>query len=296
MSNHEYRIRRPQKRKFSILPLLLTLTIITIIAYPFIEARIVTIDEKTIVYENLELNLKNLRIVFASDFHQGTFFSKNKVDNIIGKINGMSADIVILGGDYANDYKESIDFFNNLPKISARLGVFVIPGEDDYSPDDPNSIELSKSIKNYGAIPLFNSVESVKRGNSYVYIAGVEDGTYSIADIKGVAKQVKKEDFVIFAGHSPECLSDMIASTDINNQNHWFDLALFGHTHGGQFHIGNWMPLSNLSDDIDPRYLSGWNEENRAHILTSNGLGTKGMPVRLFAPPQIHLITLKNRN
>ena len=43
------------------------------------------------------------------------------------------------------------------------------------------------------------------------------------------------------------------------------------------------------------RYLSGWLEENRASLLISNGIGTSNAPVRLFAPPQIHLITLKSR-
>jgi len=41
--------------------------------------------------------------------------------------------------------------------------------------------------------------------------------------------------------------------------------------------------------------MSGWLEENRAAVLVSNGVGTSGAPVRLFARPQIHLITLKSR-
>ena len=36
-------------------------------------------------------------------------------------------------------------------------------------------------------------------------------------------------------------------------------------------------------------------EESRAAVLVSNGVGTSGAPVRLFAPPQVHLITLKAR-
>ena len=54
-------------------------------------------------------------------------------------------------------------------------------------------------------------------------------------------------------------------------------------------------PFANLSPEVGSRYLGGWLEENRAAVLVSNGVGTSGAPVRLFAPPQVHLITLKAR-
>ena len=40
------------------------------------------------------------------------------------------------------------------------------------------------------------------------------------------------------------------------------------------------------------RYWRGWYEANRAKILVSNGVGTSVVPMRLFAKPQIHLITM----
>ena len=73
------------------------------------------------------------------------------------------------------------------------------------------------------------------------------------------------------------------------------EVALFGHTHGGQISFFGKSPFFNLKTDVGPRYMSGWLEENRAAVLISNGVGTSGAPVRLFAPPQIHLITLKSR-
>ena len=72
-------------------------------------------------------------------------------------------------------------------------------------------------------------------------------------------------------------------------------IALFGHTHGGQVNFFGYSPFANLSPGVGSRYLSGWLEENRAAILVSNGVGTSGFPVRVFAPPQVHLITLKSR-
>ena len=42
------------------------------------------------------------------------------------------------------------------------------------------------------------------------------------------------------------------------------------------------------------RYWRGWYEANRAYMLVSNGVGTSGLPIRLFAQPQIHLITIRH--
>ena len=150
-------------------------------------------------------------------------------------------------------------------------------------------------MKDKGVTPLVNSVSRVKVGQSYIYIAGVDDFYNGYPDVKGVAKQVLKDDFVIFAGHSPDLIPDAQKAQDMNGDGHWYDLALFGHTHGGQINLFGWTPFRNVSKELSARYISGWREENRAAILVSNGVGTSVFPVRLFAQPQVHLITLKAR-
>ena len=123
----------------------------------------------------------------------------------------------------------------------------------------------------------------------------VDDYYNGFPDVKGVAAQVDKEDFVIFAGHTPDFLPDALKAADRNGDGHWFDLALFGHTHGGQINLFGYTPFKNVDESLSARYMTGWHEENRAGILISNGVGTSVLPVRLFAQPQIHLITLKAR-
>ena len=73
----------------------------------------------------------------------------------------------------------------------------------------------------------------------------------------------------------------------------WFDLALFGHTHGGQ--ISFLAPLLDFGSDVEDRYLSGWLQENRVDMLVSNGVGTSVIPARLFCPAQIHYIDVAAR-
>ena len=295
MARYEYRYRRPQRRRIPLRWFLLVLALAALISYPFIEPTSLNIEEHTLYVRNLPSNLKNLKIVFASDIHQGMWFSQKRVNEVFSTINNLSADLIVLGGDYADDSDGAIEFFRNAPPLHARLGVYAVVGNHDRTEPESNLTTLIKTMKDYGITPLVNSVSRAKVGQSYVYIAGVDDYYNGFPDVAGVASQVYADDFVIFAGHTPDLMPDVLKARSIDNDNHWFDLALFGHTHGGQVNFLGYSPFSNLSPEVGARYLSGWLEENRAAILVSNGVGTSVAPVRLFAPPQVHVITLKSR-
>jgi predicted MPP superfamily phosphohydrolase len=70
-----------------------------------------------------------------------------------------------------------------------------------------------------------------------------------------------------------------------------FDLQLSGHIHGGQ--IFPFVYLTRLTYHVH----SGLTElaEGR-QLYVSRGVGTWGPPIRLFAPPEIALITITSAN
>lgn len=293
MSRYQFKYRKPQRRKIRFSRILLAILLLCLIAYPFYEANQLFVEQRTVQVPGLHANLKNMKIVFLSDIHQGQFFSQARVNSLINQINSLSPDIVLLGGDYGEDSDGAIAFFKNAPHIQARLGVFGVVGNHDRTEPESNFSQLVAEMKNYGCLPLTNNVTRVKVGQTYVYIAGVDDYDNGFPDVKGVAAQVSKDDFVIFVGHNPDLLAEAFSVKSGDGDNHWFDLALFGHTHGGQVTLFGQPLLPGGVPEIGLRYLTGWREENRASILVSNGVGTSTVPVRVFAPPQIHLITLK---
>ena len=62
-------------------------------------------------------------------------------------------------------------------------------------------------------------------------------------------------------------------------------LLLSGHTHGGQIHLFGFSP-----------YEKGrLKKENDLTVLISNGYGTTGVPLRLGAKAETHLISIENR-
>lgn len=295
MPKYEYRYRRPQRRRIRVRWLLTAAVLLALVAYPFIEPLTLSIEEHTLYVANLPSNLRNLKIVFAADIHQCAWFSQERVNELFTTINNLSADLVVLGGDYAVDSDGAIEFWRSAPPLHSRLGVYAVLGNHDRTEPESNLAVLVRQMQDAGVTPLVNAVSRAKVGQSYVYIAGVDDYYNGFPEVAGVAAQVRADDFVIFAGHTPDLMPDVLKARSADNDGHWFDLALFGHTHGGQINVMGYTPFNNLQTEVGARYLTGWLEENRAAILVSNGVGTSGAPVRLFARPQVHVITLKSR-
>ena len=87
--------------------------------------------------------------------------------------------------------------------------------------------------------------------------------------------------------HSPEGLRHLAA--------HPFDLALCGHTHGGQICLPNGRPIWLPPGELNRQYAAGrFAVGPRPHqrMIVSRGVGYGGLPLRLNAPPDIVLCTV----
>jgi len=295
MARYEFRYRRPPRRKPRVSRILLVIVILLLLAYPFYAAYHLNVVRTSLQIADLPANLKNLKIVYVTDIHESARFPQARVDKLVKTINGLSADLVLLGGDYAEDSAGAVDFFENMPSIQARLGVYGVLGECDRDGPETDLALLVKAMTAANVQPLVNSVSSIRMGKIYLYLAGADDILYGRPDVESIASQVSEDDFVIFLGHNPDLLTDALKAESSDGDNHWFDLALFGHTLGGQITLFGLPMIPQLVPDLGSRYLSGWLMENRANILISSGVGTYYLPVRIFTTSQIHLITLKDK-
>lgn len=293
LARYEFKYRKPPRRRPRISHILIAVFVLVLLAMPFYAAYNINIVETDLEISDLPTNLKNVKIVYVTDFLEGSLFSQSRVDKLVNDINSLSADLVLLGGNYAQSSATAIEFFNALPTIRARLGVYGVLGENDRSEPSTNLSLLVKAMTSSGVTPLVNEVGKVKLGKTYLYLAGVDDDIAGTADVADLASQVSSDDFVILLGNDPDLLSAALKATGSDGDNHWFDIALFGRTLGGQITLAGFPLISSLVPDLGSRYLTGWREENRANILVSNGVGLRYFPVRIFAPAQIHEITLK---
>ncbi len=282
---HQQKYRRHRTLWFIVAVLVLLLLL-----YPFLEPRLLTVDTVQIASEDLPADINRLHIVFVSDIHYGFHFSDSRLNNLISRINQLKPDIVLFGGDYATDNLTALRFLERLPSIHARYAVLGVIGEADHGESDFEYTQLKDRMRNAGIIPLGNDVRQIRVGNSSVYVAGTEDPLSGTPDLKHVASQVSASDFVILLSHNPSIIPTAQLATDRDGHLGWFDLGLFGHTHGGQIPL--FSSLLGIAEDVPSRYQSGWLTENRVSLLISHGVGTSVFPVRLFCRPQIHDIEI----
>ena len=282
-------LKRSKRRRFwTVLSILL---IVLLVVYPLIEARILTTDKVLLRSENLPADANHLRIVYLSDIHWGFWYTDTDLGSLITKINSLRPDLVLFGGDYATDHESALRFFKvlqGMTKIHARYGIYGVPGEADCGEDAQDRVILSEAMTNAGITPLFNKSEMIKVGAGTICVAGLDDVTAGSPDLKSLVSSLSGADYDIFIAHNPSVITEAQQTRDASGSLSWFDLGLFGHTHGGQMKL--FSGLLGITDDVPDRYISGWHTENRVNLLISRGVGTSVFPGRLFCPPQIHLI------
>ena len=284
-SRHLMKNRRKRFLGAAALVLLLLLLV-----FPFLDALFVRVDRHALVSEDLPAGIGHLRVVYLSDVHYGFFFSESRISSLVSTINSLKPDLVLFGGDMGDSPDAAVSFFQHLPSLHSRYAMLGVLGEADHGGTDLERAMVTDAMRNAGVIPLVNAVTPVRIGTSLIYVAGLDDILSGKPTLTALSGQVSAQDFVIFMAHNPSVISESHRAADRSGRLGWYDLALFGHTHGGQFR--GLSGLLNIAGDVEDRYLSGWLTENRASILISNGVGTSVLPARFLSPPQIHCIDI----
>lgn len=257
--------------------------------YPFyLAAQLDTVEE---VYASSQWPraFDGLKIAYVSDIHYGALLKEERVRRLADRVNALEADIVLLGGDYGENSDGAVEFFHLKPGFKARIAVLGAYGNHDRTLPEANVEAIARAMGEDGVIPVLNDAYLLKKNGSQVAFASTDDFFNGFPDLEKVARLCREADFTVFFPHNP----DILPETHKMPGGLFYQLALCGHTHGGQVAIcGRAVKSSSMYGN---RYLSGWFHEQGADILVSNGVGTSGFPVRLGARPQIHLITMKTK-
>lgn len=268
------------------------LLMVLVVVYAFVEPHLLRVREDTLCFADLPEAFDGLRVAFLSDLHLDVTRGTEASQKLVEKVQALSPDIILLGGDYANTSQGAVDFFASQPGFSAPLGVYAIPGNHDRTVPESNRNRIIEGMRNAGILPLFNAIYPVTRGGQHIYIAGLDDYKTGHPDVDGVAGSLYRDDFVLLLSHDPDSIPNILSSTDALQQRGWADLILCGHTHGGQVNIGPYSPfLSRVVRNTQYRY--GLFQEEGSTILVTSGIGTTAVPMRLGATPEICLITLR---
>jgi hypothetical protein len=245
------------------------------------EARTLRVHPVTFVAPDVPPAFDGLRIAFASDIHQGPFFSLERVRTLVERINALHPDVIVLGGDYFYRGDPSIaPVFAELARFQAPLGVYAVLGNQDV----PWADDVRAALATAGIGDLDGTGVWLRRGDARLRLCGLgpvwEDTEHLPAALDGATAQ----DAVVLLVHDPGWL-ERVGSPPV-------DLALAGHTHGGQVTLfGVWAPYT--SSRYGQKYRAGLVRSGPVPVFVTTGVGTTVLPLRWFARPEIVLLTLR---
>lgn len=224
----------------------------------------------------------NYRIAFISDLHYESLFTEKRLKQLVKTIEKQQPDVLLMGGDYHNGCESIPHLFETLAKVKTEHGIYAIMGNHDYARCYP---ELVKAMKENGIKLLEHELDTLQRGGEQITIAGVRNPFNLPENGESPTSSLSDDDFVILLVHTP----DYIENVSVPHT----DLALAGHTHGGQVTLLGWYAPA-LRSKYGQRFRTGlkYNSQGVPVIIT-NGLGTSRRKIRMFAPSEVVVVTLK---
>lgn len=235
--------------------------------------------------EQLPDSFNGFRIAFASDFHYESRFTSKRLPNAIRALQSTDADVLLLGGDYrGRNGGNLLELFTALEQVKTPYGTYAVMGNHDQGENDT---PVRQAMQQTGVHLLEHETDTLWKGNEYILLCGIRNPF----DLKqnGISPTLSlhPSDFVILLVHTPDYVED----TDISNT----DLALAGHTHGGQVSLfKRWTPAH--FSKYGNRFLTGLKHNSQGiPIIITNGLGTSRKDIRLFTPSEVVVIELKKK-
>lgn len=244
-----------------------------------------------------------LRILHVSDLHMMP--GQKRKQQFVGSLDGLEPDLVLNTGDNLSSERAVPSVVQALGPLLARPGAFVFGSNDYYAPVPKNPFSyLGLGKQKHSATPLpwrdlkaaFSErgwVDATHRraelavDGRRVLVAGVDDphiGRDRYTEIEGPAGPAF--DLRIGLVHSPE--PRVLDRFDADG----YDLAVAGHTHGGQLCLPTGAIITNCGIDRSrAQGVSAWGRNLVLHV--SAGLGTSPfVPVRTFCRPEATLLEL----
>ncbi len=220
-----------------------------------------------------------LRVAQLSDLHVGKLTPHGLVRSALTAVNGFAPDLVVLTGDYLT-HDHVIHRHTSPRLIREQLGGIAAPtvavlGNHDCRVDPGGAVA---ALEHLGYRALRNQNTTLRlRGASFT-VVGIDDLVTRHADpvlaMKGAARGSR-----LYLAHVPVTAEALRSLGEPA-------LVLSGHTHGGQL---NFPPVSMLF-----AYKSGLYRLGRVQLYVNRGVGNSWMPLRVNAPPEVTLFTLRS--
>ena len=247
-----------------------------------------------------------IKLLHISDIHM--LPRQHLKQEFLVALASLDPDLVINTGDNLSSPHAVPALIQALSPLLAKPGAFVFGSNDYFAPIPKNPFSyLGLGKHRHSDIPLpwrdmraaftehgwedaTHRKVTIPVGSSRILIAGVDDPHIHQDDYSQIAGPAGPVfDLRIGLTHSPE--PRVLDAFDADG----YDLALAGHTHGGQICLPTGAIITNSGIDRSrAKGLSAWGRHLTLHV--SAGIGNSPfVPVRTFCRPEASLLVLTGR-
>lgn len=262
-------------------------------AYGLGEAKWCRLHAQDVPVRRLPAAFDGLRVAFLADTHYGPGVPLAYLRGVVERVNGLGADLVLLGGDYIQRYwqwiapdaaaivRRGVGVFSGL---RAPLGVFAVLGNHDNFSGQRG--EILGALAGAGVRPLENTGIWLERGGERLRVCGIGDISTGDPNPTAALGDAGAGETAVVVTHNPDLMEELFDPR--------VGLVLCGHTHGGQVVIPGLDYAPVVPSRFDQKYLHGlrWGPSG-APVFITRGVGTILPPVRINCPPEVALLTLR---
>ncbi len=249
-------------------------TAVLINIYGYFEAGQVEINRLEMSNPAMAQGADPVTLVQISDVHYGLNMTRKRHTKLVNMVKELQPDIIVATGDFIDRGAERLAaYMDDWQALKPRLGKFAVSGNHEAIVGMESSALLYRRCG-------FRMLEGEYVDLAAIRLIGIDDPRtgYGGKVAFDPDELPEFEGATILLYHRPiwpEALSGH------------FDLALSGHTHGGQmFPFGYLVKLVHGEiSGLHPTPWGGWRYLNL-------GAGTWGPPVRILAPPEIMLLSM----
>ena len=275
---------------------LLFIVIISIGLFAFFKWQNNSITISEIVFKNdtIPESFKGYKILQISDLHNKEFGSKQS--KILGKIEKINPDIIVITGDLIDSNNTNIDVAMELIDGVINIApIYYVSGNHEAWSGSYN--DLKSKLENSGVVVLDNKKTEFFNDRDSIDIIGLADTSFIESDwleyggnseTKNLLNKLAEDstNFKILLSHRPE-LFDIYSNSNVN-------LVFSGHAHGGQFRLPFIGGLIAPDQGFFPKLTEGIHTSNNTSMIISRGLGNSIIPVRIFNRPELIVVKLSH--
>jgi predicted MPP superfamily phosphohydrolase len=282
--------RPPRLRRLSAAGLVVALLTT---AYGVVEAGRPSTTPVTVVSADLPQAFDGYRVALITDLHIGPTRGRAFTQRVVDMVNAEMPDLIVLGGDMIDSSVAGLaDELAPLSNLRATDGVVATTGNHEFYYDAADWIA---QWRRQGLAVLDNDARIITRGGASIDVLGINDYSGAGALTPDLGAAVRRLEalggsasdrgrFRLLVAHQPR--QAMVVS-GVTVASYGIDLQVSGHTHGGQ--MWPFRYLVRLQQPV----VEGYGVVDGVPVFTSRGVGAWGPPVRVAAPPEVPIITLR---